>query len=207
MLHIITPLYRFDNLELIYNSILMDDDITWHISKSNRREDLNNDFINDDKRIKIYNVDCEDTEVYKKRIEVLSKINSGYFCFLDDDTLFHENMYIKYKECEEQNFIGMLVGEQLNPANELRLIASPPRFKFIDTGNVLAHTNCLETCRWPETYIKGVNQKDFLFWDSVYNYYNKQCAIWNSPISYYNKLSKDDRWKKEKKVLKITRQL
>jgi hypothetical protein len=185
----------------------MDDDITWHISKSNRREDLNNDFINDDKRIKIYNVDCEDTEVYKKRIEVLSKINSGYFCFLDDDTLFHENMYIKYKECEEQNFIGMLVGEQLNPANELRLIASPPRFKFIDTGNVLAHTNCLETCRWPETYIKGVNQKDFLFWDSVYNYYNKQCAIWNSPISYYNKLSKDDRWKKEKKVLKITRQL
>ena len=206
MLHIITPLYRFDNLELIYNSILMNDDITWHISKSNRREDLNNDFINDDKRIKIYNVDCEDTEAYKKRREVLSEIKSGYFCFLDDDTILHENMYIKYKECEEQNFIGMLVGEQLNPLNELRLIASPPKYTFIDTGNVLSHTSCLETCRWPETYIKGVNQKDFLFWDSVYNYYNKQCAIWNSPISYYNKLSKDDRWKKEKKVLKITRQ-
>jgi len=38
-----------------------------------------------------------------------------------------------------------------------------------------------------------------------YTYYNKKCAIWNQPISYYNKLSKDDRWKKEKKVLKIMR--
>jgi hypothetical protein len=206
MLHIITPLYRFENLEQIYNSILINDDITWHISKSNRREELNNDFIKTDKRIKIYNCDCEDTDTTIKRNEVLSEIKSGYFCFLDDDTILHENMYIKYKECEEQNFIGMLVGEQLNPANELRLIASPPKFNFIDTGNVLSHTSCLNTCRWSETNIRGVNQKDFLFWDSVYNYYNKRCAIWNSPISYYNKLSKDDRWKKEKKVLKITRQ-
>jgi hypothetical protein len=206
MIHIITPLYRFENLEQIYNSILINDDITWHISKSNRREELNNDFIKTDKRIKVYNCECEDNNTTIKRNTVLQTIKSGYFCFLDDDTILHENMYIKYKECEEQNFIGMLVGEQLNPDNELRLIASPPKYTFIDTGNVLSHTSCLETCRWPETHIRGVNQKDFLFWDSVYNYYNKQCAIWNSPISYYNKLSKDDRWKKEKKVLKTTRQ-
>jgi hypothetical protein len=189
MLHIITPLYRFDNLELIYNSILMNDDITWHISKSNRREDLNNDFINDDKRIKIYNVDCEDTEAYKKRREVLSKIKSGYFCFLDDDTLFHENIYIKYKECEEQNFIGMMVGEQLDYDNKIRLIASKPIFRHIDTGNVLSHYSCLSECRWPESHIPKVNQKDFLFWNSVYEFYGKKCAIWNQPISYYNKLN------------------
>jgi hypothetical protein len=205
MLHIITPLWRFENLENLYNSILMDEDITWHISKSNKREDLNYSFINDDKRIKIYNVECEDSQAYLKRIEVLNNINDGYFCFLDDDTIFHENMYIKYKECEESGFIGMLVGEQLNPINELRLIASPPKYMFIDTGNVLSHTSCLKECRWPETHIPKVNQKDFLFWDSVYNFYGKKCAIWNQPISYYNKLSKDDKWKKEKKVLKITK--
>jgi len=205
MLHIITPLYRFENIESVYNSILMNDDITWHISKSNKREDLNYNLIKEDKRIKIYNIDCPDTSTTIKRNTVLEKIKDGYFCFLDDDTIFHENMYIKYKECEEQNFIGMLVGEQLNPLDEKRLIASPPKFKFIDTGNVLSHTSCLKECRWPETHIEGVNQKDFLFWDSVYNFYDKKCAIWNQTISYYNKLSKDDRWKKEKKVLKITK--
>lgn len=30
---------------------------------------------------------------------------------------------------------------------------------------------------------------DFLFWDSVFNYFGKKCAIINIPISHYNKLS------------------
>jgi hypothetical protein len=205
MLHIITPLWRFENLENLYNSILINEDITWHISKSNKREELNYTFIKEDKRIKVYNVDCEDNETHNKRNSILKEIKNGYFCFLDDDTIFHENMYMKYKECEEHGFIGMLVGEQLNPINELRLIASPPKYMFIDTGNVLSHTSCLKECRWPETHIPKINKKDFLFWDSVYNFYGKKCAIWNQPISYYNKLSKDDKWKKEKKLLKITK--
>ena len=189
MLHIITPLYRFDNLEQIYNTMLVNDDITWHISKSNKREDLNNDFIKTDKRIKLYNCECEDNDTTIKRNTALQTIKSGYFCFLDDDTIFHENMYIKYLESVENNFIGMLVGEQLNPINRLRLIASPPKYTFIDTGNVLSHTSCLETCRWPKTHVKGVNEKDFLFWNSVYEFYGKKCTIWNQPISYYNKLN------------------
>ena len=51
-LHIITPLYRFDLLEKVYNSILINDDIIWHISKSKYREDLNYDFLKNDKRSK-----------------------------------------------------------------------------------------------------------------------------------------------------------
>jgi len=188
MLHIITPAYRFENLDKIYNSIYMDDDITWHISKSNNRELLSHDFIKTDNRIKIYNVNCEDNETYKKRNSALEKITNGYFCFLDDDTVFHENMYIKYRECMEHNFVGMIVGEQLESDGEIRLLASKPKFKYIDTGNVIAHTDCLKECRWPDTHIRGVNQKDFLFWDSVYNYYGKRCGIWNKPISIYNKL-------------------
>lgn len=189
-LHIITILYRFENLEQIYNSILMDDDIVWHISKSSKREDLTNDFIKQDKRIKFYNVDCEDSDTTSKRNAVLETIKDGYFCFLDDDTLFHENMYLKYRECVENRFVGMLVGEQLDWDGELRLIAHFPKYCRIDTGNVLAHHSCLETCRWPDTHIPKVNQKDSIFWESVYEYYGKKCAIWNRPISYYNQISK-----------------
>ena len=188
MLHIITPLYRYENIELIYNSILRNDDIVWHISHSNKRDLPDLSFLKD-KNIKIYSIDCEDNEIFKKRNEILKEINNGYFCFLDDDTVFHENMYMKYLECSEHNFRGMLVGEQLNFKNKLRLIASKPVFGRIDTGNVLSHHSCLSECKWPKEHIPGVNHKDFLFWDSVYNYYGKKCAIWNQPISYYNKLT------------------
>ena len=190
MLHIITPLYRFENLENVYNSIYMDNDIIWHISKSNKREDLTNDFIKTDKRIRLYNVDCEDTDTTSKRNVVLETINDGYFCFLDDDTIFHENMYLKYRECLENRFIGMMVGEQTDWDGKLRLIASYPKYGRIDTGNVIAHHSCLTDCKWPKTHTPKVNQKDFLFWESVYNYYGKKCAIWNKPISYYNQISK-----------------
>lgn len=189
-LHIITALYRFENLEKIYNTIFMDEDIVWHISKSNKREELTNDFIKTDKRIRLYNVDCEDTDTTSKRNVVLETINDGYFCFLDDDTIFHENMYLKYRECLENRFIGMMVGEQTDWDGKLRLIASYPKYGRIDTGNVIAHHSCLTDCKWPKTHIPKVNQKDFLFWESVYNYYGKKCAIWNKPISYYNQISK-----------------
>ena len=98
-------------------------------------------------------------------------------------------MYIKYLECLEHNFRGMLIGEQIDNDGKLRVIASKPVFCSIDTGNVISHHLCLKDCEWPSTHIDGINNKDFLFWDSVYNYYGKKCAIWNQPISYYNKLS------------------
>ena len=189
-LHIITALYRFENLEKIHNSIYMNDDIVWHISKSNEREDLTNDFIKTDKRVNVYNVDCKDSDTTSKRNTVLETIKDGYFCFLDDDTIFHENMYIKYRECVENSFVGILVGEQLDWDGKLRLIAHFPKYCRIDTGNVLAHHSCLETCRWPDTHIPKVNEKDSIFWESVYDYYGKKCAIWNQPISYYNQISK-----------------
>lgn len=190
MLHIVTPLYRFENLELVYNSILMNDDITWHISKSNLREELTYDFIKSDKRIKVYNCNCDDTNTTIKRNTALEKIKNGYFCFLDDDTIFHENMYIKYLECVEHNFRGMLIGEQTDFDDVLRLIASKPVFEKIDTGNVLSHYECLSHVKWPEKHIEGVNHKDFIFWNNVYEFYKKKCGIWNKPISYYNKIKK-----------------
>ena len=96
---------------------------------------------------------------------------------------------MKYLECMEHNFRGMLVGEQINKDGKLRLIANKPVYGGIDTGNVISHYSCLTECKWPSEHIPKVNQKDFLFWNSVYEFYGKKCGIWNQPISYYNKLS------------------
>lgn len=189
MLHIITPLYRFENLEKIYNSIFYEPDIRWHISYSSSRNLPDLKFLQEDKRVILYSVDCPDKNAYEKRNAVLEKINEGYFCFLDDDTKFHDNMYMKYKQCEETKFFGMLVGEQVDSLGNTRLIASKPVFERIDVGNVLCHHHPLSIIRYPSTHIPKVNNKDFLFWNSVYEFFGKKCALTNTPISYYNMIS------------------
>jgi hypothetical protein len=189
MLHIVTSLYYTEYLESVYNSIYMDPDIRWHIGKSKEQEMPTNSFLKSDKRIIVYDVDCANTEPHKKRNAALDNIKDGYFCFLDDDTIFHENMYLKYRQSMENNFVGMLVGEQLDPKGNLRLIASKPVYERIDTGNVLSHHSSLQNVRWVGSHIEGVNSVDFLFWNEVYEFFGKKCAISNTPISHYNKLS------------------
>ena len=85
MLHIITPLYRFNLIEKVYGSIFRNDDITWHISYSNKRVLPDLPFLKNNNQIKIYPVDCEDSDTTSKRNAILSKIKDGYFCFLDDE--------------------------------------------------------------------------------------------------------------------------
>lgn len=192
MLHIITPLYRYENLEKIYYSILLNDDITWHISKIKSRKLPKLDFLSEDKRIKLYEIEADDTETCKKRNVVLESIKNGYFCFLDDDTLFHESMYEKYLQCKNSNFVGMLVGSQIGPNGEIRLNASHPVYQEIDTGNVLCHFSVLTEVKWPCKHIEIVSNKDFLFWSDVYRFYDFKCALTDTTISFYNKISGRD---------------
>ena len=189
MLHIITPLYLIEYLEKVYFSINADSDITWHISKTKKLELPDFSFLKTDKRIKIYEIDCDESETYKKRNAILENIKDGYFCFLDDDTTFHENMYIKYRQSQEQNLVGMLIGNQLFPDGKVRLLASKPQHMKIDTGNVLCHHSALSEVRWPSSHEDKVNNKDFIFWNNVYNFFGEKCYLTNDPISNYNKLS------------------
>lgn len=192
MLHIITPLFRFENLDKIYNSILMNTDIRWHISYSHERELPNLEFLSSDSRVITHKVECSDNEAFAKRNSVLEKINDGYFCFLDDDTVFHENMYMKYLDSMENNFVGMIVGIQLGYDNNIRLFPSKPIYERIDVGNVLSHYSVLKHVRYPESHIPNMNNKDFLFWKSVYEYFGERCTLVNIPISHYNKISGRD---------------
>ena len=57
MLHIVTPLYRYELLEKVYRSIPKHADIVWHIAKTSRREQLTNSFITEDSRIRLYEID------------------------------------------------------------------------------------------------------------------------------------------------------
>jgi hypothetical protein len=189
MLHIVTPLYRPENLEQIYESIPKNDDIMWHISKSNKTNKLEYSFLEDNDNIKIYEVDCDDKERWTKRNFVFENLNEGYFCCLDDDTIFNIGMYKEYLKISEENFKGIIVGQQITKSGDLRLKQSIPRSSMIDTGNVFSHVECLKTVKWPKYEDYKNLSLDYYFWLNVYKFFNKQIILIPTFISNYNFLN------------------
>lgn len=187
MLHIVTPLYRYNILSKVYSSIPKGDDITWHIARSSRRDAPTDfDFIKEDKRIKYYELDCLDSDTTAKRNACFAEIKDGYFCLVDDDTEFHPGMYEAYKKCLLSNFIGIMTGDQLWSDGRLRIKAGRPIIGKIDSGNALAHSSCLSECKWPDK-TKITCCWDYFFWKSVYDFY-KEYKTTDSVISIYNSI-------------------
>lgn len=186
MLHVCTPLFRFDNIQKVYDSLLDKKNITWHVSYSSKREKPN---VKESKKINVifYPIECEEKETYKKRNVIFENIHDGYFSLLDDDTMFHPNMFIHYEKLKKIKYNGMLIGQQISKDGKVRLKANMPVSCYIDTGNVLCHYSCLKTCKWPEKTI-GCYNRDFLFWKSVFIFYQNTMQLVQEPISYYNKL-------------------
>lgn len=192
MLHIITALYRPKNLEKIWKSIPNAVDVTWHICKSNQTDKLENKFLKEDDRIIVHECDCPDTDGCSKRNAALDIIKDGYFCFLDDDTIFYYKMYDVYKIYSSKNYIGMVSGIQLKIDGSLRLQPSKPVFGKIDTGNVLSHHSCLTKVRWKKLEKFNSHKIDFIFWNEVFQYFNKKIELVSTPISQYNRLTVKD---------------
>jgi hypothetical protein len=184
MLHIITPLYRYELLAKVYESIPKYDDITWHISKTSHREKLSNEFIHYDSRVKIYEIDCLDTDIITKRNTVFDNIEDGFFYLLDDDTIFLEETYKVYKEYNNTGFEGMIVGQN-NFIKNVKLSSIPEECN-IDTGMVVCHSKVLKIHKWE--WAKTVS-RDWDFWSRCYQFFGKENTIFlDSVISHYNAL-------------------
>lgn len=182
MLHIVTPLFRYELLEKIYHSIPNHDDITWHVAKTTRREKLINEFIATDRRIKLYEIDCVDNDIVTKRNTVFLNIKSGYFYLLDDDTIFLNELYLVYLKYSKENFIGMIIGRSnLLKASYPIIDANHPR---LDTGMVLCHHSVLDQVKWAW---HSELPRDFYFWNQCFLYFGKDATrLIENEISYYN---------------------
>ena len=182
MLHIVTPLFRYELLEKVYQSIPKYDDITWHIAKTSHREKLTYEFMSNDKRIKLYEIDCLDNDIVTKRNTIFSEIHDGYFYLLDDDTILVNELYIVYLEYSKMNFIGMIIGR----SNLLK--ASYPvvnlQYARVDTGMVLCHHSVLQVVKWAW---HSELPRDFYFWNRCFLYFGKNASLLiDKEISYYN---------------------
>lgn len=187
MLHICTPLYRFDNVKDVYMSLPKSDDVMWHVSKSSKRTD-EFWFPKDDPRVKLYVVDTSDSDTSSKRNVVFDNIHDGWFHLLDDDTYFMKSMYKLYEKIKEENYVGMVNGRQTKMGGGIRLYTLPvPMLARIDTGNVLCHHSVLRHVKWGPDEKDPELPKDFVFWKKVYNYFGELKQI-PDIISIYNAL-------------------
>ena len=187
MLHIITRAYRYNLLNSVYDSIPKHEDITWHIGKTSRREPITNNFTQDN-RIIIYDIDCDDSDITPKTNKILDNIKDGYFCFLDDDTYFYNNMYYAYQKFKKANFTGMIVGQQISKHITLRLQPSTPIKYRIDIGNVLCHHTLIKNTRFQEANEENEGCKDYFFWKSIFEKNNNAIMLIMRVLSVHNGL-------------------
>ena len=182
MLHIVTPLFRYDLLEQVYRSIPAHDDIVWHVAKTSRRPTPEYSFLRSDRRIRLYEIDCADSDIVTKRNEMFAHIDDGYFFLLDDDTICLEEMYRVYREYSAAGFVGMIVGGN----NLCRAVApsSDPRENLIDTGAVICHHAVLKHVQWEWS---AEYARDRYFWSRCFSYFGREhTLILNRTISSYN---------------------
>jgi hypothetical protein len=182
MLHIVTPLFRYELLDSVYGSIPSHGDIVWHIAKTSRRPRLDSAFVYRDPRIRLYEIDCRDDDIVTKRNTIFEHITDGYFYLLDDDTRCVEEMYAVYKEYSAARFEGMIVGaNNISPA---RMPTVDPAWNRLDTGAVICFHSVLAHVQWQWS---PVYARDRYFWSRCFAYLGPEgTVVVDRTISVYN---------------------
>ncbi len=184
MLHLVTPLYRYDLLERVHRSVPPHDDVVWHLAKTSRRPPLDDAFLARDPRIRVHEIDCDDADIVTKRNTVFAAITEGYFYLLDDDTICVDELYRVYREYERAGFEGMIVGgSNLNAARRPSTDAALNR---LDTGAVICFHAVLRHVQWAWS---NDYARDRLFWSRVFTFYGpERTVVVDRTIAAYNHL-------------------
>lgn len=184
MLHLVTPLFRYDLLPRVYESLPPHDDVVWHLAKTSRRPPLTHAFIAGDPRIRVYDIDCDDADIVTKRNTVFAAITDGYFYLLDDDTICVDELYRVYREYSAAGFEGMIVGgSNLNGA---RQPTTDPALNRLDTGAVICFHAVLRHVQWAWSRDYA---RDRLFWSRCFAFYGpERTVVVDRTIAAYNHL-------------------
>ncbi len=184
MLHVITPLYRYDLLEQVYRSLPAHDDVTWHLAKTSRRPPLTHGFLATDRRIRLYEIDCDDADIVTKRNTMFAQVADGYFYLLDDDTICLDEMYQVYREFSARGFSGMIVGA--STVSAARMPSLDPALNRIDTGAVICCASVLRAVAWEWS---AAYARDRYFWSRCFAHFGPaRTAVVPRTISAYNAL-------------------
>lgn len=117
MVHFITPLYRYNNVKIIYSSIVHQiNEFRWHlIEGDNRIGDESLDFLEKDDRVIHYKIKTYHPWGHEQRNYFITDIlgNSEDWCyFLDDDNIVTGDFVSEVLNYENQNYDVILFAQK-----------------------------------------------------------------------------------------------
>jgi len=126
MIHFITPLYRFNNLKIIYSTIKNQvDDFNWHlIEGSNKIGDDDIGFLEDDERVKFYKIETSQIWGHEQRNFFITDIkceDEDWCYFLDDDNIITWDLISEYKQEKNSEIDFILFSQKCGLTEKIRL--------------------------------------------------------------------------------------
>lgn len=144
MIHFITPLYRYNNIKIIYWSIInLTDKFIWHlIEGSNKIGEESLDFLKDDERVKFYKIDTNFEWGHEQRNYFKSNIggdDEDWCYFLDDDTVVTQDLIEEITNEENKEYGLILFSQKCGLTEKIRLYGMSDRLRLgsCDIGSFL----------------------------------------------------------------------
>jgi len=191
MIHFVTPLYRYNNMKIVYSTIKNQiEDFTWHlIEGSNKIGEESIEFLFEDKRIMYYKIPTYYPWGHEQRNHFITSINckdEDWCYFLDDDNVVTWDLINTYNEEKNTNIDLVLFSQKQGLTEKDRLWGYDDRLKLgtCDIGSFLIRYNLIKKILIPYTkyrnadghYAAQINEyrgeHNFKFYSDRYVRYN-----------------------------------
>ena len=195
MINLITPLYRYSNLKIVYSSIVhQTDNFNWFlIEGSHSIKNENIDFLKNDERVKFFKINTEYTWGHEQRNFFIKNIkcdDKDWCYFLDDDNIITNDLIIDSINEYETDYGIILFSQKQGLTEKMRLYGYEGHLKLgtCDIGSFIIRYGLLKN-----TFIYGEGSRN-----SDGHYCEQIASIPNVKIKYsdgkfvrYNALSLD----------------
>ena len=163
MIHFITPLYRYNNIKIIYSTIKHQiDDFNWHLIEGNNTIGEDNfSFLKEDKRVKFYKIYTSHIWGHEQRNYFITDIHvddNDWCYFLDDDNVVTWDLISTYNEEINSNIDLVLFSQKAGLTEKIRLYGDGEhRFDLglFDIAYCMIRYRMLK-----KTYIRDVNYRN-----------------------------------------------
>lgn len=162
LIHIVTPLYRKNNIRIIYPNIFnLTNDFNWHlIEGSNTVGEESLDFLKDDKRVHLYKIETQEFFGHEQRNFFIKNIkceDNDWCYFLDDDNIITQDL-IEVLNSERHSPIDVILFSQKKGLTEgTRLYAFEGHMSL---GNVDIGSFAIRYGSLKNTFIPFENQRN-----------------------------------------------
>lgn len=151
MLHLITPLYRYNNVEATYSSIIHQvKNFQWHLIEGSEKAPSITDIseILSDDRVFYYKIKTSHQWGHEQRNYFIKKIpseESDWCFFLDDDTVLTGDLADSVHSPDSKNFDVIVFAQKKGMTEKVRLYGNSLGLGTADIGSFLVKSKILKT--------------------------------------------------------------